>query len=185
MKHIKHDNLFKIIFVFCGIILITTAIGLYFKRMNTVRPQPQIQEGMKSIGDVFNDLGNFFTMIPREFEKVGKFFVWIGDVFVALGDYIKCGFRMIVNLPNCSKWYFLQFIGKIVYWPWATIFYLADIQYIEDLLWDIVYSIDEIIYDAIGLHIAHYPDDINDMCYECNVKKYGPKKDKSFPPWPF
>ena len=170
MKHTKPDKFLKIILVFVGIVLITTAVGLYFKRKNK---EPQIKEGFREI----KTIGDAFSFVSEAIEAIPKFFTWMGDMIVAAGSSIGCVFKKIGLIPKCSKWYFFDFIGKLLYCPFAFLFWIIDLQSIEDGIWEIVYTFDDMCYETIGVHFAHFPDETITDCYKfCNIK---------YPRWPF
>jgi len=197
MKHTQNKNLFKIIIVFVGLISITLIVGLVFKQ-NKKKEQSNegSVEGFKSIEDAFadafdpkkngvasgfekagKDIKGGFDEMGDFFKKIQRFFDWIGEIFTAIGDSVACVFVKIGLLPRCSKWYFFDFIGKLIYSPFAFLFWFTSLQYIEDIVWDTVNSIDEMIHDMMGIHVAHFPEDVVTDCYKfCDVY---------YPPWPF
>jgi hypothetical protein len=114
-----------------------------------------------AIGDFFNEINNFFQ---RVFSNIGGF---LTRVFKVIGCNIKCAVNFIANLNNCFGWYFLDVIGKTLYLPIGFIFWLFNLQKIENMIWDYIEEIDCIFKNLTGFHLIHYSDSINKKCYSC------------------
>ena len=121
----------------------------------------KVTNWFKAIGDFFTEIGNFFK---RVFTNIGNFMTKVFQVF---GCNIKCGFNFIANLNNCFGWYFLDVIGKTMYVPIGFIFWLFDLQNIENMIWEYIEEIDCICKNLTGFHLIHYSDSINKKCYSC------------------
>jgi hypothetical protein len=114
---------------------------------------------------------NPFKAIGKFIKSLGKFFKFIGDVFKSIFSYITCGFKMIITLPICFKWYFLDILGKTLYSPFAFLFFILGLTSIEKMLWKVIYDMDCTIYSLTGFHIISYPDSVMNSCYSCKIVK--------------
>ena len=127
------------------------------------------KDPFKKITNFFKKIGDFFKKIGDSLKKIGLFFKFLGDVFKSIFSYITCGFKMILTIPQCMKWYSLDILGKTVYSPIAFMFFITGLGAIEKMIWDIVGQIDCAIYSITGFHIAAYPDEVNKTCYSCKI----------------
>jgi len=132
----------------------------------------------------FNAFGNGFKRI---FEGIGQEFVGLGEglrqSFDDIGklirysgfflfDYVKCGVQMIQNLHACIFYYSLQIAGQIMYLPvrWKLwLFYMIglDLYPYEKSFWDYVEWFDGVVFNSMKFHIAHFPKNVREQCYNC------------------
>jgi hypothetical protein len=125
----------------------------------------KIGDFFRAIGDFFEAIGEFFN---RVFGNIGKIFTeYLPKVFKVIGCNIKCWFNFIANLNNCFGWYFLDVIGKTLYIPIGFIFWLFNLENIENKIWEYLEEIDCICKNLTGFHLIHYSDSINKKCYSC------------------
>lgn len=82
-------------------------------------------------------------------------------------DAIECGVQKIENLFVCAKWYLLQLLGIILYFPYHILFYIFGFTSFENTIWKYVYRGDNIVFNFTGFHFAHFSDDVNNLCYNC------------------
>jgi hypothetical protein len=145
-----------------------------------------IQMG-KGMNDIFNAL---FVKEPEAlgkgfrqgFAHIGELFKWTGEYVFS---YINCGVQYIQNLHRCITFYLIDTIGYILYgffvgFPlWFMITFLKrDLTPTVDKLWEKIYEADKYVYGYTGIHIAHYPKGIRDLCYNCKRMKTDALKDK-------
>lgn len=136
----------------------------------------KLKEGMNPISKAFNKIGKSIT---NAFKKIGKdivnkiikpmtnFFGKITKPILAVFKYISCGFNKIKNIFVCFKWYLLEMIGKIYYFPIHLICEFMKITDIEDEIWKMIYTADYYFHEYTDYHFAHYPDDVIKLCYKC------------------
>jgi hypothetical protein len=82
-------------------------------------------------------------------------------------DSVECGVQKIENIFVCAKWYLLQLLGIILYFPYHVLFYLVGFTRFEKMIWNYVYRGDSIFFNLTGYHFAHYSDDVTNLCYKC------------------
>jgi hypothetical protein len=147
------------------------------RKINTKEP---LKIGKFDMGGAFKKMGGSFKKIGGEFKKVGgffkkifDFFKKIGQAFRAIGTNIKCGFDKIVTLPDCMKWYMLEILGKILYFPITFMLWVftragyPELKQGEKFVWSNMEKIDKMIHSNMGFHIIHFPDDVVNKCYKC------------------
>lgn len=146
----------------------------------------EIGKFFKKIDKVFKDIGSFFKKFPKMMsgllKKAGdavkkgiitpmmNFFAKITKPILTIFGYVECGIKKIGSFFVCSKWYLLQLIGIIIYFPYRMLFFFSDTVSIEKQLWYYVYYLDSIFHDITGAHFAHFPDDVNNLCYKCKKR---------------
>ena len=131
---------------------------------------------MNPISKAFNKIGKSIT---NAFKKIGKdivskiikpmtnFFGKITKPIMTVFTYISCGFNKIKNIFVCFKWYLLEMIGKIYYFPIHLICEFMKITDMEDEIWKMIYTADYYFHEYTDYHFAHYPDDVIKLCYKC------------------
>lgn len=140
----------------------------------------------KEIGKFFKKIGDFFKKFPKMMsgllKKAGdavkkgiitpmtKFFGKIIGPILDIGDAVECGIHKIENIFTCSKWYLLQLLGIILYFPYHILFYITGFTRFEDMMWSYVNYGDRLFYNYTGYHFAHYQDDVVNLCYICCKK---------------
>jgi hypothetical protein len=129
----------------------------------------KIGDMFKKLDGFFGEIAAFFVKIGNAFKAVGTFFTFIGDVFTSIFSYITCGFKMIITLPKCFKWYSLDILGKTLYSPIGFLFFALGLQEIEKMIWDIIQSIDCFILSIFGSNISKVWDDATHECYSCKI----------------
>lgn len=141
---------------------------------------------LNSIGNmILNPVEQWFQELPNDLlqaispvpQRVPILFSWFGNMFMSVFGYFGCAVGKIETLPMCTKWYFFDMIGQILYCPFKFLFWFTGTTAIETMIWDTIYSIDTIVYTMSGVHFAHFPDSVVNTCYNCNVSPV--------PPWPF
>lgn len=136
----------------------------------------EVSKGFKRIGNFFKVIGDIFNYIPKlfnylssylrkVFDNITKAFKYIPAVFIWLGSYLTGGLRFIINFPKCFGWYSLDVLGKTLYSPLKFLFWLFNLQYIENMLWGYAENIDCICKKYTGYHLIHFSDNIIDQCY--------------------
>jgi hypothetical protein len=145
---------------------------------------------MKKMGnalkDIFGGIGTEFTGLGEGlnlgFTNIGVLFKWTGEFVFS---YITCGIQYIRNLHRCIFFYVLDTLGYTMYsifigiplWILIT-FMKIDLYKNMDNLWDKIYEYDAYIYGYTGFHIAHYPKNIRNLCYNCKRMKINALKNK-------
>jgi hypothetical protein len=180
----KLEAQYKTIFFLSSVLVITTIIGEFSRIEN-------LKEGMNIFGliTMFIKLvlcsAQFFSMIFTLIKWIIQVaLTWLPFFIIWLLQFVICAFKMLVNIPNCFLWYGLQIAGKILYLPFRLTFFVLDlifgfmsikfsIQRLVDQAWWLIDDIDHMIYDSgAGFHFVHYPDEINDRCYSCDIGKF-------------
>jgi hypothetical protein len=145
---------------------------------------------MKNMGtalkNIFGGIGTEFTGLGEGlnlgFTNIGVLFKWTGEFVFS---YIMCGVQYIQNLHRCIFFYVLDTLGYMMYnifvgiplWILKT-FMGRDLYGAMDKMWDTVYKYDSYIYGYTGFHIAHYPKNIRNLCYNCKRMKINALKNK-------
>jgi hypothetical protein len=119
--------------------------------------------------DPLKELGNFFKKIGGFFKAIGKFFEFIFNIFKSIFSYIMCGFKMIVTLPLCFKWYSLDILGKTLYSPIGFLFFALGLQKIEKMIWDVIQQIDCFILSIFGGNLSTIWEGATKQCYSCKI----------------
>lgn len=139
-----------------------------------------------AIKDIFGGIGTEFTGLGEGlnlgFTNIGILFKWTGEFVFS---YITCGIQYIQNLHRCIFFYVLDTLGYMMYsifigiplWILKT-FMKRDLYKSMDKLWNTVYEYDAYIYGYTGFHIAHYPKNIRNLCYNCKRMKITALKNK-------
>jgi phage-related protein len=92
-------------------------------------PFKEISNFFKKIGGIFKEIQNFFVKVGNAFKAIGTFFTFLGNVFKSIFSYITCGFKMIITLPVCFKWYSLEILGKTLYSPIGFLFFFFSVTF--------------------------------------------------------
>ena len=178
---------YKTIFFLSSVLTITIIIG-EFSRLELKKEG----FGMGDFGELINMFiklvicsGQFFVMIFRIILWMIKCAVqWLPFFIVWLMQFIICAFQKLLNIPNCSLWYGMHIAGKILYLPFRLTFFVLDlifstmgigfsIQDIVNRIWWFIDDIDHLMYDAgSGFHIVHFPKDVIERCYSCDIGKF-------------
>lgn len=104
--------------------------------------------------------------IPDIFDTIYTLALWAIT-------HLECFFKILRNLPVCIFFYVLDMLGQLIYLPirlglWAVLFTIGlNLYPIEKGAWDIIYKVDCFVHETAGIHIAHWPDNIIDDCYNC------------------
>jgi len=175
----------KIIFFLVSILVITTFIG-EFSRIE------KLKEGMgagslimmfvKLVLCFFHFVIMIFSIL---FWLLQVSFLWFYPQFLPwFLKYIVCAIGKFSSIPNCFLWYSMEIAGKILYLPFRITFAILDmilemfglnisIQKFVDKAWWFVDDMDHMMYDSgSGFHIVHYPDEIIEKCYTCDVGEF-------------
>jgi len=175
----------KIIFFLVSVLVITTIIG-EFSRIE------KIKEGMGAGGLILM----FVKLVLCFFQFVFLAFyiifwmlqfwlLWFYPQFLPwVLKYIVCAVGKFSSIPNCFLWYTMEIVGKILYLPFRITFAILDmilesfefnikIQDMIDEAWWFVDDIDHMMYsNGSGFHVVHYPDEIIEKCYTCDVGEF-------------
>jgi hypothetical protein len=123
---------------------------------------------------IFNSWWNSITRpIVTEYYKITNAIIdvynyakkMVIDFFMRIINPIIIGIELLIAFPRCFFWYALNIFGIILYIPVAFFFWIFSMEKFEDMLWDILYSIDSVFYQYTKYHIFHYSDDIRETCY--------------------
>jgi hypothetical protein len=156
-------------------------VGNFFKDF-VVRMQ-KMGDGLK---DIFGGIGTEFTGLGEGlrlgFTNIGVLFKWVGEFIFS---YITCGVSYIQNLHRCIFYYVFDAVMHLAYtpvriflWMLSSIMNDNSIYKIEKMIWDKIYEADELIYYYLGFHIAHYPKNVRDLCYNCKRMRVTALKNK-------
>jgi hypothetical protein len=149
-------------------------VGSGFKTFGKI-----LGKGFKTFGKLivkgFRSLGGFFKIAAKYLLRV---FIFMWNIFVWISGWVVCGFNKILKLPECFLWYFLEFIGFVVYLPFRILFALIDYilypgfnKIVYDF-WCFLYRLDGSVKTTTGYSFMHYPDEIIETCYKCKTGSF-------------
>ena len=127
------------------------------------------REGAK---DIFAGIKKAFNKVGDTIKKgiikpIAGWFNKIIKPIIYIFDSVECGVKKIENLFVCAKWYLLQLLGIILYFPYHILFYLVGFTRYEKMLWKYIYQGDSIFFNLTGFHFARYSDEVTNLCYIC------------------
>ena len=139
---------------------------------------------IKKIGDLFTNLADgakeMGEGLEQEVYEAPEGLMIAGADFTRLVTFsvaffitnIMCAVKSIQNFYFCFLFYILEFIGQLAYLPvriflFCASFMITDIYIYERKFWEMVEKLDRILFYYIKFHIAHYPKQIRDKCYNC------------------
>lgn len=137
------------------------------KKKNSIKKP---KDPLKEIGNFFKKIGNGFKKLEGFFKAIGAFFGFIGKVFISIFSYIICGFKMIIMLPLCFKWYSLDILGKTLYSPIGFLFFALGLKNIEKMIWGIIQDIDCFVLSIFGGNLTTVWEGATKQCYSCKIK---------------
>lgn len=100
---------------------------------------------------------------------------------IFLFKLLICSIQFIISCPKCIFFYFIQLYVFVVIAFLISICFLFDVfcmvKYFVGIscveaflmLLQLLESLDRFIYSKMSYHIIHYPDTINNMCYNCSA----------------
>lgn len=157
----------------------------------------EVRKFFEKVGDRFKQmgdgLGQLFTGIGTEvtelgdglrlgFTNIGVLLKWVGEFIFS---YITCGVSYIQNLHRCIFFYVIDTVAHLSYvpvrifmWGISGITKRNDLYDAEKMIWDKIYEADGVIYYYFGFHIAHYPKNVRDLCYNCKRMRVTALKNK-------
>ena len=127
------------------------------------------KDPFKEIGNFFKKIGDGFKKIEGFFKAIGQFFDFLGKVFISIFSYIICGFKMIITLPLCFKWYSLDILGKTLYSPIGFLFYVTGLKFVEKMIWDLIQQIDCFALSIFGSNLSTTWEGATKQCYSCKI----------------
>ena len=127
------------------------------------------KDPLKEIGNFFKRIGEGFKKLGDFFKVIGQFFDFIFNIFKSVFSYITCGFKMIITLPLCFKWYSLDILGKTLYSPIGFLFFALGLQNVEKMIWDIIQQIDCFMLSVFGSNITTIWEGATKKCYSCKI----------------
>ena len=85
---------------------------------------------------------------------------------------VICAVKSIQNFYFCFIFYILDFLGQLAYLPvrlllFCASYFMVGIYSYESKFWNKIEALDRMIFASIKFHIAHYPKQIRDKCYNC------------------
>jgi hypothetical protein len=140
----------------------------------------------KGLGNIF---GGLLVDTPIGLTAgIGRGFTDIGELiyfsFIYIASYIMCGVRYIENLHRCALYYALDIAGSIMYLPFRLTLWIIkaflgrDLYALEAYIWSFVYTADSYCYQYTGIHFAHYPKNVRNLCYNCKRLKTSVMREK-------
>lgn len=132
-------------------------------------PFKEITNFFKKIGGIFKEIEKFFVKVGNAFKAIGTFFTFLGNVFKSIFSYITCGFKMIITLPACFKWYSLEILGKTLYSPIGFLFYVTGLKFVEKMIWDLIQQIDCFALSIFGGNLTTVWEGATKQCYSCKI----------------
>ena len=150
-----------------------------------IQPLIDFVERVKKVFDGLQDrednLNIAFELVGRgietEFESIGKSFkLGFLDIFYLVGAAGECGIKFARNLRSCILWYLMDAIGSLVYAVFVELplFVVNELfgvhlrSYVDDLN-DALREMDDEIYNLTGYSVMHFPQDVIEKCYSCDV----------------
>jgi hypothetical protein len=136
-------------------------------------------------GNVFKGLVDIFEGVVKEFTEAPQG-VWYAaldtSVFIQyVWEFATtngiCAMKLMQNITSCIMYYFLDFLGQILYLPFRLAFFIVNLvvpgmgTQVEKLIWDNLEKIDRVTIETFGFHIIHFPKSVRDMCYNCRRLK--------------
>lgn len=119
----------------------------------------------KGIDKSFKKAGDAIT--KNVLKPITGLFNIIIKPILYIFDSVECGVQKIENIFVCAKWYLLQLLGIILYFPYHILFYLIGFTRYENMFWKYIYRGDTIFFNLTGFHYAHYSDEVTNLCYKC------------------
>lgn len=101
-------------------------------------------------------------------------FGFLKKVFLWAIDTVACLIKRFQNFKSCFFWYLLEIIGQILYLPIRLIVWMGGKTFskYEKKFWKFVYDVDCKIYDIGGFHVFHFPESVQQKCYDCRFKPF-------------
>ena len=102
---------------------------------------------------------------------------FLNEFFIKyMGPLVKCGWQKITDIKYCFFYYAIELVCETIYTIMVrtpvfiiSLFTGYDINPTIDMVWDVIYYIDDICYEFMGLHVIKWSDEIMDRCFLCNV----------------
>ena len=103
------------------------------------------------------------------------------QLFIFMFKLLLCSVTIISNFPKCVVFYFIDVLMFFVFICIISVLFMIDmfllvktwagISCVEMflMLLMILEEIDKTVYSAVSVHIIHYPDSINKLCYTCSA----------------
>jgi len=109
-------------------------------------------------------------------DDIDGFFPLIGKFFNHyLASRLKCSFEKMGNFKKCFKYYLCELVGEMLYSIIVRLpLFLINLIVGYDLTpqvnmgWDVLYTIDDFLYEMFHYHFMKWSDDIMDQCYLCS-----------------
>ena len=85
--------------------------------------------------------------------------------------------KLMQNITSCIMYYFLDFLGQILYIPFRIAFFIVNLiipgmgTHLEKVIWSNLEKLDRVTIGTVGFHIIHFPKSVRDMCYNCRRLK--------------
>jgi hypothetical protein len=154
------------------------------KRKKTVEPFIEFAILANTITTLFMNIKGVISWVLNfmKFVKIFAIFALLGRWILAFASMAVCAVTKITQFPQCFPWYLLDLVGKVLYFPFYIIIFIfnsfgiREPAMLEKFIWDQLENVDKIIHGAVGLHIIHFPDCINEKCYKCKGMLQFPKK---------
>jgi len=127
----------------------------------------------KGTGEIGEGLGQEIVEAPMGIGILGADFIrtiTFGIAFIITN--VLCAVKSIQNFYTCFLFYILDFLGQLAYLPirlflFCASYFMVGIYSYESKFWNKIEELDRMIFASIKFHIAHYPKQIRDKCYNC------------------
>ena len=148
---------------------------------------PIIAVEFRGLVSIITGIGSAFIGTLSVIPAIGN---TIGDglfgIFMFIQSWLMCFFQNLSNMQTCIIYYLIETIGQVLYLPvritlWFLSLIKIDLYSMETMLWDGVELMDKIILGFVGFHVAHYPKNIRDKCYNCKRLKISSLVEHSMP----
>lgn len=111
--------------------------------------------------------------LVKGMNQMGTFILYVLEFILT---HLLCFIKILFQAPSCIIWYVIEIFGKILYIAPTIVFSILDIiglngSSIEKTIWSWLESLDDIVYNFVGLNIIHFPFSIRNKCYNCRRLK--------------
>lgn len=174
---------------FLSLFLITVLTSFLQSYLDKIRKEEMRRHAEGGFMQTIKQIGRFFKTIGKKLKNVSKGFAMVGaglyDEVIGIGktgellvdNTVKvatCVGKKIENYGKCSKYYFLDVIGDMVYGFFVTLpLFITkllsgiDLFPFEKGMLEYVNYMDNIFRGSTGFSMKSYPDSVLDLCYRC------------------
>jgi len=147
---------------------------------------PRVSNIQHGFNNIFNGIGDKFEALGISIGlgyKDTKVLIKYAGEYVL--KYIECLLKFIKNFYKCAVFYFMDFVGIVIYLPIRIILWFFDhimgysLYEVESKIWKQLDIVNDFIFSIIGFHVLHFPKSIREDCYMCKRLKPSVLQEKS------